>query len=47
MLKIENCKERQGRLLREMESKGVGLAVLGNPKTVYYFSGALVDPNKP
>jgi hypothetical protein len=47
MLKIENCKERQWRLLREMEAKGVGLAVLGNPKTVYYFSGALVDPSKP
>ena len=47
MLKIENCKERQRRLLREMESKGVGLAVLANPKTVYYFSGALVDPSKP
>ena len=47
MLSIENCRERQGRLLRHMEDAGLDLVALGNPKTIYYFSGVLVDPGLP
>ena len=43
MLKLENCRERQKRLLTLMESEKLDLAVLSNPKTIYYFSGALLD----
>ena len=41
MLKLENCRERQSRLLKLMEDGAIGLAVLTNPKTIYYFSGVL------
>ena len=44
MLNIDSCRERQRRLLREMEGMGLDLVLLGNPKTIYYLSGALVDP---
>lgn len=47
MLNVENCRNRQRRLLREMEAQELGIVVLGNPKTIYYFSGALVDPSWP
>lgn len=47
MLRIENCRERQQRLLREMDVRGLDLVILGNPKTIYYFSGALMDPSWP
>ncbi len=47
MLKLENCRERQKRLLEKMEAASLGLAVLTNPKTIYYFSGALLDPTLP
>ena len=47
MLKLENCRERQTRLLRLMESQQLDLAILSNPKTIYYFSGALVQPQNP
>ena len=47
MLKIENCRERQSRLLKLMEDGAIGLAVLTNPKTIYYFSGVLVNPALP
>jgi Xaa-Pro aminopeptidase len=29
-----------------METHGLALVVLGNPKTIYYFTGALVDANR-
>jgi len=47
MLKLENCRERQTRLLKLMESQQLDLAILSNPKTIYYFSGALVQPQTP
>jgi Xaa-Pro aminopeptidase len=43
MLTVENCKQRQQRLLRLLEEKRLAGAVLANPKLVYYFTGALVD----
>jgi Xaa-Pro aminopeptidase len=47
MLNIESCHERQCRLLHEMEATGLDLILLGNPKTIYYLTGALVDANLP
>jgi Xaa-Pro dipeptidase len=47
MLSIESCRARQSRLLRHLEESRLALAVLGNPKTIYYFSGVLVDPALP
>ena len=47
MLKLENCRERQTRLLKLMESRQFDLAILSNPKTIYYFSGALIPPQAP
>jgi Xaa-Pro aminopeptidase len=47
MLKLENCRDRQKRLLKRMETDSLDLAVLTNPKTIYYFSGALLDPTLP
>ncbi len=47
MLKLENCRERQKRLLTLMASEQLDLAVLSNPKTIYYFSGALLDAALP
>ena len=47
MLKLENCRERQTRLLKLMESRQLDLAILSNPKTIYYLSGALVPPQAP
>ncbi|MBI1895428.1 MAG: aminopeptidase P family protein [Acidobacteria bacterium] len=47
MLTIDHCRERQRRLLAEMERHGLADVVVSNPKTVYYFSGALVDASWP
>lgn len=47
MLKIENCRERQRRLLSVLAQQELDLAVITNPKTVYYFSGVLVEPSLP
>ncbi len=47
MLNIENCKTRQQRLLREMEPRGIGLAVITNLRNIYYFTGALLDASRP
>lgn len=47
MLTVEGCRTRQGRLLRAMEEARVDAAVLSRPKSVYYFSGALVDEGWP
>jgi len=47
MLKLENCRERQKRLLAHMANAGLEYAVIGNPKTVYYLTGALVDAARP
>jgi Xaa-Pro aminopeptidase len=47
MLRLENCRERQTRLLRHMEDQELELVVLANPKTIYYFSGVLVNPGLP
>jgi Xaa-Pro aminopeptidase len=46
MLKLDACLQRQRRLLAHMEASGLALAVLGNPKTIHYFTGSLVDPNR-
>lgn len=47
MLKLANCRDRQARLLTLMQEQGLDLCVTANPKTVYYFTGALVDPALP
>jgi len=47
MLQLENCRHRQHRLLGEAERRKLDFAILTNPKTVYYFTGAPVDPSKP
>ena len=47
MLTLECCRKRQQRLLRLMERERLDLVVLANPKTIYYFSGALTDPMVP
>ena len=47
MLKPANCRERQKRLLAVLEDYQLDLAVITNPKTVYYFSGLLVDNQTP
>lgn len=47
MLRIEACRGRQQRLLREMERERLDLAVLANPRTIYYFSGVLTDHAQP
>ncbi len=47
MLKLEFCRERQARLLRVMEDEKLEVAILGNPKTIHYFTGALVDAAQP
>jgi Xaa-Pro dipeptidase len=47
MLRLENCRRRQQRLLEHMEDQELELVVLANPKTIYYFSGVLVDPGLP
>lgn len=47
MLKLEFCRERQKRLLRTMSENRLDLVVVANPKTVYYLTGALVDPAFP
>jgi Xaa-Pro aminopeptidase len=47
MLKLENCRDRQQRLLRLMETGSLDLVVLTNPKSIYYFSGALLEPTIP
>jgi Xaa-Pro aminopeptidase len=47
MLKLENCRRRQQRLLEHMQDQELELVVLANPKTIYYFSGVLVDPSLP
>ena len=47
MLKPENCRHRQKRLLAVLEEWQLDLAVITNPKTVYYFSGTLVDSQTP
>ncbi len=47
MLTLEGCRARQQRLLRHMERERLALVVLANPKTIYYFSGALTDASVP
>lgn len=47
MLTLDGCRQRLERLLAAMESRGLGLVVLGNPKSIYYFSGAQVDADRP
>lgn len=47
MLNLLNCRERQARLLRLMREHRLDVVVLSNPKTVYYFSGVVVDAALP
>jgi Xaa-Pro aminopeptidase len=47
MLTLDGCRQRVQRLLAAMESRGLELVVLGNPKTIYYFSGAQLDADRP
>jgi Xaa-Pro aminopeptidase len=47
MLDITSCRERQRRLLAAMQLASLDAAVIANPKNVYYFTGALVDPAQP
>lgn len=47
MLSQTWCRERQSRLLRLMEEQHLDLAVLANPKTIHYLTGALGDPTLP
>lgn len=46
MLRLDACRQRQNRLLAHLEAAGIALAVLANPKTIYYFTGSLLDPNR-
>ena len=43
MLKRENCRERQARLLKTCEKEQLDLVVLTHPKTVYYLSECISD----
>ena len=47
MLTLEYCRLRQERLLRHMERERLDLVILANPKSIYYFSGALTDRTVP
>jgi len=47
MLNIQSCLERQKRLLSAMEQAHLDFVVLGYAKSVYYFTGALVDASRP
>jgi Xaa-Pro dipeptidase len=47
MLKLEFCAERQRRLLVLLSEQRLDAAILSNPKAVYYFTGALLDPSRP
>lgn len=47
MLSVEYCKQRQQRLLEYMQAARLDAAILTSARMVYYFSGALVDPNWP
>ncbi len=47
MLTLEYCRQRQQRLLRLLEDQSLPSALLANPKLIYYFTGALVDPLLP
>ncbi len=47
MLSLDYCRQRQQRLLKHMEKNRLDLVVLANPKTIYYFTGALTDPALP
>ena len=47
MLRLESCRRRQQRLLEHMQDQELELVVLASPKTIYYFSGVLVDPCLP
>ena len=40
-------RERQQRLLHLMEAGDIDVTVLSNPKTIFYFTGALLDPAMP
>jgi len=47
MLNLDSCRRRQQRLLAHMQEQELELVVLASPKTIYYFSGVLVDPCLP
>lgn len=47
MLSVNNCLERQRRLLDRMVEQEISAAVVANPKNVYYLTGALNDPSLP
>jgi Xaa-Pro aminopeptidase len=47
MLTIAGCRERQARLLELMQEAGSATAVLSRPKTICYFTGAVLDPSWP
>jgi len=47
MLNLDSCKRRQKRLLEQMQNRRLDWVLLANPKTIYYFSGVLVDAALP
>jgi Xaa-Pro aminopeptidase len=47
MLDLTACKVRLERLLAVMQEDRLDTVVLGNPKTIYYFVGSLVDSDRP
>jgi Xaa-Pro aminopeptidase len=47
MLEIRYCKERKARLLNYLQAERLACAVLSSAKTIYYLTGALVDPLLP
>jgi len=47
MLRIDQCRKRQKRLLQALADHSLDVALLTNAKTVYYFSGILVQAAVP
>jgi Xaa-Pro dipeptidase len=47
MLNLESCRGRQRRLLEEMQQRELDVAVLSNPKTIYYLTGARLEAERP
>lgn len=47
MLTVAKCRERQRRLQAHMGTYGLEMALLSHPKTIYYFTGALLDASWP
>jgi Xaa-Pro dipeptidase len=47
MLDLDECKERQRRLLSMLDRGGLKSGIITSARLIYYFTGALTDPNWP